>query len=362
MNRMTRSTLLLCITLCGLLLAACDEPEPVIAPHSRPVKTFVVHKNANSDSRRFPATVDAIRKADISFRVSGKINRILVKEGELVKKGQLLATLDDTDFRITLKDREASFKTAEANYERAKTLVEKGAISRADHDKIRADYFTAKAGLAEARQELAYTRLKASFDGYIAKRYVENYEEVLASQKIFALEDTSELKLIIDVPENLMIAIDKQRNGPRRLYARFDAIPGQTFPLRFVEATTKADVTTKTFKVTLKMQPPERFNILPGMTATVYAEIKPGEDPDRDTMVRVPVAAVVANNEKKPVVWIVDEKTMTVHPLEVTTGFLDHGQIMAGGIPDGARIVTAGAAFLRDNMKVTLLRTGEQPE
>ncbi|HHO60047.1 MAG TPA: hypothetical protein ENJ64_07360 [Thiotrichales bacterium] len=158
-----------------------------------------------------------------------------------------------------------------------------------------------------------------------------------------------------------MIAIDKDRSGTRKLFARFDTIKDRSFPLKFVEATTKADEITKTFKVTLKMDKPPAYNILPGMTATVYAQILPSEITATQN-IPLPVSAVVANSKKQATVWVVDEETMTVHPQKVTTGFLAGDTIQVSGVEAGERVVTAGAAFLRDGMKVTLLQTGEQPE
>ncbi|MDX2425067.1 MAG: efflux RND transporter periplasmic adaptor subunit, partial [Cycloclasticus sp.] len=311
------------------------------------------------DVRTFPAEVDAIQKADISFRVSGKIKKILVKEGDDVKKGQILAELDPTDFEITLKDRKASYTTAKANYDRAQTLVKKGAISKADRDNLRAKYHTAKASLASAEQDLTYTKLRANFDGQIAKRYAENHEEVVLSKKIFALEDLSSLKVIIDLPENLMIAINKK--NARTLYAEFVTIKNQQFPLTFREASTKADPSTKTFKVTLQMPAAEKFNILPGMTATVYAEMSDNEI-NINAPTTLPVSAVIADNMKQATVWVVDEESMTVNPKKVTPGIMTGNNIQVQGLEPGERIVIAGVPFLRKNMKVTLLNTGEQPK
>jgi len=354
------------LSLSGFVLAAvvllngCSEPPQTVVAASRPVKTMVIGGASTGDTRTFPAVVDAIQKADISFRVSGKVQKILVKEGDDVTKGQLLAELDPTDFKIKLSDREATFKTAQANYDRAKTLVEKGVISKVDHDKIRAEFFTAKSNLDEAKQDLLYTKLKANFTGKIAKRYVENFEELIGKQKVFSLEDVSALKLKIDVPENLMIAVDKTRRGERKLYAKFDSIKDQTFPLKFSEATTKADPSTKTFKITLKMDAPENHNILPGMTATVVAALFDSEL-SSVTAIAVPVSAVIANSEKQATVWVVDEKTMVANPKAVTPGLMVGDTMQVEGLTQGERIVIAGAAFLRKEMKVTLLETGEQP-
>jgi len=355
------------LSLSGLVLATvfflngCSEPPQTFSAPSRPVKTMIIGGASSGDSRTFPAVVDAIQKADISFRVSGRVQKILVKEGDDVIKGQLLAELDPTDFKIRLSDRQATFKTAQANYDRAKILVGKGFISKVDHDKIRAEFYTAQSGLDEAKQDLLYTKLKANFAGQIAKRHVENFEELLGKQKVFSLEDVSALKLIIDVPENLMIAVDKNSGRDRGLYAKFDSIKNQKFPLKFNEASTKADPNTKTFKVTLKMDAAKGYNILPGMTATVVAELFPSEA-SSNTAIAVPISAVIANGEKQATVWIVDEKTMMAHPKRVTPGLMVGNTMQVEGLTEGDRIVIAGASFLREDMKVTFLETGEQPE
>lgn len=343
----------------SFFISACEEPPQTYVASSRPVKTIVVGGGTAGDTRTFPAVVDAIQKADISFRVSGKVQKIHVKEGDEVKKGQVLAELDPVDFTIRLKDRQASYDTAKANYDRARELVEKGAISRVDHDDIRAKYHTAKANLSAAEQDLLYTKLKANFDGYIAKRHVEKFEEVIASQDIFSLSDVSALKIKIDLPENLMILVTQKGGEARNLQAAFDTIPKQKFTLSFMEASTKADPNTKTFKITLKMDTPENYNILPGMTATVYADLLAGELQSA-TSVMLPISAVISDNEKQASVWVVDEASMTVMSRKVTTGTMIGDAMQVDGLKTGDRVVIAGAPFLRNEMKVTLLKTGEQ--
>lgn len=357
---------LLACTFLPLLLTACSEEAPLPPPESRPVKTMLVGGVTAGDFRQFPGIVDAIQKADLSFRVQGKINQILVKEGDMVEKGQVLAKLDPTDYQIVLNDRKASYATATANYDRAKKLVAKDAISKADHDQIRAEYHTAKANLNAAEQDLIYTALKATFPGYVARRHVENFEEVRRKQKVFTLQDITELEIDIDVPETIMIQLrraiepGKVTKPTRELYAVFDQIKDEKFPLAIKEFTTKADPNTRTFKATLKMMHPENYNILPGMTATVFAEIFTGEGSD-GMSVPLPVSAVVSDTDKNPRVWIVDEKTMTVSSKPVTAGTMSLNSISVSGLELGDRVVTTGAAFMREGMKVTLMQTGEQP-
>ena len=318
------------------------------------------------DFRQFPGAVDAIQRADLSFRIQGKLQEILVMEGDMVEKDQVLASIDPTDYQIVLNDRRASYDTAKANYDRAKQLLAKEAISKVDHDKIRAEYFTAKANREAAEQDLKYTSLKATFPGYIAKRHVENFEEVRRKQTVFTLQDISELEIKIDVPETIMIQLrraiepGKVTKPKREMYAVFDQIKNKQFPLTLKEVSTTADVNTRTFEATLKMAHPEEYNILPGMTATVFAEVFASEGSDTMTVL-LPLSAVVSDADKTPIVWIVDDETMTVSPKAVETGTMMTGSILVSGLEPGERVVTAGAAFMREGMKVTLLETGEQP-
>ena len=109
------------------------------------------------------------------------------------------------------------------------------------------------------------------------------------------------------------------------------------------------------------MKSPENYNVLPRMTATVFAELLASETGETVT-VDLPVTAVVADADKDATVWIVDEDTMTVSAKSVKTGLLSDNSISVSGLEPGERVVTAGAAFMREGMKITLLQTGEQPD
>ena len=93
MNPGIKSLLILASLPLCLSLLACSEEAPLPPPESRPVKTMLIGGLAAGDQRQFPGVVDAIQKAEISFRVRGKLNTLPAKEGENVKQGQVLATL-----------------------------------------------------------------------------------------------------------------------------------------------------------------------------------------------------------------------------------------------------------------------------
>jgi RND family efflux transporter MFP subunit len=341
----------------GIVLASCgkNDSAPVQEEALRPVKTVTIASPGAGLRREFPGVVDAVQKADLSFRIAGKLQSISVKEGDEVEKDQLIAQLDKTDFNIRLGSVRADYERAEADFERAKSLVEKGHISRSDFDKLKAQESAAAAQLSSAQQDLIYTELRAPFSGLIARRYVENFEQVAANQSIVALQDISSLLVKIDLPESVMIRV-KPEDKNRTLYAGFDAIPDKEFPLTFKEAATQADATNQTYEVTFAMPAPRERVILPGMTATVTVELHAGDESYAE--VYVPAHAVQEDREGRFVFVAesTDGEEAVVRRRNVTIGRLTgRGMEIVSGLSAGDRVVTAGMSQLVEGKRVRLM-------
>jgi len=358
--------ILVSVLLPFFLLGCSKGEEPVKAETPRPVKTVVVEAPDVGGVRKFPARIDALNKAELSFRVPGTIQDLPVKEGDLVDEGQLLVALDPTDFEIAVKDAQATFDRAESDYKRAQELVEKDFISRSDFDAKEAQFKSAEAALHQAKQDLSYTELKASFPATIAKRYVQRFEEVQAKQPVLAVHDSTQLEVKIDVPENVVLRMrppgsDRPEPGRVPVTASFDNRPGKEFDLTLREVATRADPATQTFQVTFTMPAPEDFLVLPGMTATVTADFS--KVAHSDSVFYLPAAAVTADESLKPFVWVVDEKDMKVHKRPVEVGRLSGWSIeIDGGLEPGDRVVIAGVGYLSEGMRVRLLPEREEAE
>ena len=202
---------ILLLTFLAMVTTACKkEPVEVFEPLARPVKSMLVGSPQGAGVRRFPGRVDSANKAELSFRVPGKIKSMLVQEGQRVAKDQLLAELDDADYQLAMKDSQAAWDRSKKDYDRAAELVKGGSISRSDFDSIEARFKSDDAALEQARLNLEYTRLKASFAGTIAKRHVQRFEEVQAKEPVFSLIDESSLLVKFDVPENLILSLPSE--------------------------------------------------------------------------------------------------------------------------------------------------------
>lgn len=259
--------------LATIFLSACEKTSQVEAePELRPVRTLLVKTVDVSQALEFTAVVDAVNRADLAFKISGNLTQLLVKQGDKVNKGDVIAKLDDTDLKIYVAEAQAHFDTAMADLTRAKNLVKTNYISASEFDQIRTKAQSAKAQLASANNNLDYSRLRASFEGVIAKVYSKNHQEINAKEPIVRLHDLSEIQLIVNIPESIMIHL-KKNAAQGVVSATFNSIEDHSFPLQFSEVATLADEHSKTYEVIFTMKALDGYAILPGMTASVSAQV-----------------------------------------------------------------------------------------
>jgi len=343
------------------LVTACSKEAPSIDKSSdtrlKPVRTMTVTLGRQA-SMSFPGVVDAIQSAEIGFRVSGELKSVYVKEGQSVKKAQVLAELDQTDFKISLQATQSEFDRTSSDYKRAQQLIKKGAISRSDLDKLKAQMNTAKSQLDSAKQNLKYTVLKSPFNGVVAKAYLSNFEKISSSEKFAAIQDLSAFEVSIDIPESIMIKI-KRKEDTHDVYATFDGIDERQYPLTFKEISTRADEQTQTYRVKFVMQPPASINVLPGMSTKVFAREKLNNQNQRD--VYVPshsvledsagrfVYTVKQNESNKKMQGVVERRSVVVGQLN------ENGLQIIQGLNVGDRVITAGMSKVSKGLQVALL-------
>lgn len=350
-----------------LLTTGCKE-EVKKAEIIRPVRIFTVNGHEAADVRTFPGKVTATQEVNLSFRVSGQLMKLDVKEGDFVKKGQLIAQLDQRDHRAAIADLLARIKGARSrlqeaklNYERNKKLLKSKIIAKSAFDSASSTYETNRAevlsleqSLRRARLDLQYTDLKAPFDGTIAVKSTDNHKYVRAQETIARLEDTSSLDIAIDVPESLWVRVLNAKDGFRpKADARFESLPGKTFPLKLKEYQTAANADTQTYRVTLNMDIPAGVRISPGMIAEVSATFPKSGKGDGKL---VPTSAVLGEQDGPTYVWLLGKGNM-VSKHEVKLGrMLDGFMTVKTGLATGQRIVSAGVHHLHEGQVVSVLK------
>ncbi len=339
------------------LLKSCGrEPQPE-EPLVRPVKMLKFGAAQTGAYRAYPGRVQADQTADLAFEDPGRLVELPVKRGQDITKGELLARIDPRDFKNAVAARKAEFVEARADLDRYRKLYEDDAVPVADLEVRQRKFDVAKAKMKVAEKALGNTSLVAPFTGVIARKFVDNFQDVKAKQPIVRLQDITKLEVVINIPETDVIRApekDPTEAGARdvKAFAEFDSVPDRRFPLRLKEFESEADPQTQTFLVKFTMPSPKDVNIAPGMTATVKIDMGSLRAAPEDMSV-VPVNAVFSGPAGKNYVWVVDQPSMTVKRREVTVGKLTNGDIqILGGLKDGETIVTTGVYQLEEGSKV----------
>ena len=354
--------LLLAAAVLAILFYRTDKEETPPDTTVRPLKTLVVGGVTRLPVLRFPGTLDADTGVDLSFEVGGRIIDFPVVRGQQVKKGDILAKLDDSDYKNQVKDAQAQLDLAESTLSRTKKALEINAVSQEDYSKAKASRDAAKAQLAIAKKSLDDTVLRAKFTGTVSETYVDNYDTINSGTRILKLQDMSVLNLDVQIPETYLWRARRAAADPEsvRCSIEFDSLPGTRFPVELKEYSTTADSVTQTFRATYTLPHPEQDGIilLPGMTGTLAVETT--ADASTDDCVQIPSDAVGTASDDTFFVWLMTpcddaDGVWTVTKRTVTLGDRSGDLVnILSGLSAGDRIAAAGLTILTEGRRVTL--------
>ncbi len=324
--------------------------------------------------------VVAQRKAAVSSKSTGRLSYLGVEEGSRVKKGQVLATLENEDLvaarnqaRAQVKEAQAGLESAQAElvdarlqYQRYKTLVEKDLVARQDYDTAVARYDKAKAGvdsaragikvaqanLANAQAALEYTYIRSPFAGVVTTKYAEVGEVVApfgaavnARAAVVTMADLNSLMVEVDVAES---NLDKVRVG-QPCEISLDAIPDRRFPGEVHMIVPTADRTKATVLTKVKfLESDDR--ILPEMSAKVAFLSRPLEPQERTPRLIVP-KNVLVDRKDGSFAFVVSGNRVKMVPVKRGETMGDLVEV-ASGLKEGDRVVISPPASLKDGSRV----------
>lgn len=330
-----------------------EQPRPI----ARPVKVARIVDHTER-VMSFAGDVRARYETILSFRVSGKVLARHVDVGDRVRKGQVLARLDQNDSRLAVQDLQAQLASAVANRDflqddvaRYRELLMQKVVSPPEFDRHQTAYTTAReraaaleAQLGHAINQLAYTELSADRDGVVTALEVESGQVVSAGQAVVKLAQLDEKEIHFDVPEHRLAELTRRPAVTITLWADHERrLKGQ-----IREIASDADSASRTYRVKATLLEHQEAAQL-GMTATVWVS---SNMPSRMT---VPLSSVFTPQNKpgQPHVWMVDEQTGTVRSVPVQIGEpLDGEHIAITGLASGQLVVSAGVQRLAEGQAV----------
>jgi len=336
-------------------------PEPV-----RPVRSAVVKDGTTMPDLKFSAVVKAGEDRTLAFKHLGRIERIPVKKGESVKKGDRLAWLVQDDFKNKLAEAEVALKRDRLTFERMNKAAGQNAVSREELSKAEARLKGSEVQYAAAKLMLEESTLVAPFDGIVADVPASELQMVSASNPIVVLLDLATIKVDASIPEAVVISQKRVRcnEGKCRVRVTFDSARDRDYPVEFVEYKTMAESANQTFTATYRLPAPADLVLLPGMSATIsvsgdsYAPVEKGL-----MKFELPEAAVSVDADGTYFVWKLQPDPAKPGVYTVTKCRLDGCErvksrgLVAGrsGVAPGERVATAGIAVLSEGRRVSLL-------
>lgn len=280
-------------------------------------------------------------EVDLSFETSGKIESINFKEGSPVRKGQLLAKVNDKPLVAQLARYQAQLKLAEDRVYRQSALLQKDAVSQEAFEQARTELAMLNAEIAIVRSNIALTELRAPFDGVIGLRNVSEGAYASPSVVVAKLTKTSPLKIDFFVPERYASQI---KPGTKLSFT----IEGQqtSFNASVYATESKVDIATRTLSVRAHY-PNTQGRLQPGRFVTV--QIRMHEIPNA---IAIPTEALVPEMGVDKVFLYKQGKAVTT---EVKTALRTDSKIqIIEGLTPGDTLITSGTLQLRSDLPVKL--------
>ena len=322
-----------------------------------PIKLTPVTSVVRAEPVVASGVVSSAEEARLSFKVGGIINKMLVDEGQPVRKGQLLATLDLTEIDAQVSQAQLASEKAERDLGRVKSLYADTAATLEQLQNATTGQSVSKQALTIAQFNRNYAQIRASVDGTVTRKVANAGEYVAAGASVYLISGNRRADWVVRLGVSDK---DWARLKPgNRATVRLDAYPGQTFSGMISELAQAADPVNKLYEVEVKINP-GTAKFAPGLFANVT--LVPARS--RSYAV-VPVEAIVEGNGKDGFVYIVadDHRSRTGGPagplkvkkVPVQVGYIDGNNVLlTNGLSGVKQVVTAGSAFLTEESAVVI--------
>ena len=309
------------------------------------VKTEVVASSSGEGIQTYVGVVEESEATAVSFTSMSVVKRVLVKEGQTVAKGQLIAEMDDTQARNMLSGAEAQMTQANDALQRYGMLHENGSLPEVKWVEIQSKVAQAKSQLELAKKNLTDCRLTAPVSGIVGKKQVAAGETALPSQAVVSILDINKVKIKVAIPEAEISGI--ATNTPSRI--KVDAI-NQQFNGGLIEKGVEADALTHTNDIRINVTN-TGHQLLPGMVASVtFSPAK--EMTEGVEQLTLPVTSVQKKASGKLFVWVVD-KDNRAHRTDVSIGHTMGNRVaITSGIRANQLVVIEGYQKLSEGTKV----------
>lgn len=332
------------IVVAGIFASCGDAPQGGSTVHSVMVTTPEAMEG--TVVKNYSGIVREAHTINLGFKTPGQIERILVAEGDYVHKGQLLAELDDADYRLGVEALQIQYDQLKDEVGRTEQLYRQKSISANDYEKATAGLRQLGVQLQANKNKLNYTKLYAPTDGYIQAVNFSPAEMVDAGTALFTLLDVSRMEVVADIP----VAEYQQRDRFTRYFSRV-AGSASELPMQLLSLTPKADG-NQLYQLRLAFVGQPDKQLTAGMNVEVGIVMA---DTTATTGVVVPLCAVFRDGDTS-CVWVLGADSTLVKQQVVLGGSDSRGRaVIREGLTGSEQIVRAGVNALQEGEKVRVI-------
>lgn len=342
----------------AIAVSSCEDKQEAAAEAPRPVLSVVVEEKP-ADALRLTGTVESRIQTDLGFRVLGRIIARNVDVADLVKKGDVVASIDPLALELAVKSAQSDLSNAEAQLanavtteQRQRVLAEARSGTEAALEEAEQATRTANASVAKARanldkaeEQLGYAQLHAEFDGVVTATSGEIGQVVSAGQTVVTIARPEVRDVVVDVPQ---FAAQRLEIGSAfEIALQLDPKIRTTGVVREIAPEAETATRTRRTKISLQDAPPA-FRLGSVVTASVLAASEP--------QIMLPSSALLKTDNGWGV-WIVnaDRATVTFRPVTIEGEPAEGGNVrITGGVKPGERVASAGVHKLKDGQAIRI--------
>ncbi len=328
------------LALCGCSGEKKETTEKVVK-----VKTMTVETGRHSDGQSYSGTIEEQSGSMLNFSSVGTLQSIHVSEGQMVHKGQLIATIDEASVKSAYEAALAAKEQALDAEQRMKQLHDAGSLPEIKWIEVQTQVRQALSAEKIAKKALSDTKLYAPFSGYVAQKQAEAGQSVAPGVPVVKLVRIDQVKVKISVPEDEIATIHKSD----RMKVRIAALGNRCFEATVAEKGVAADLLSRTYEVKGTLSNPHH-ELLPGMIAEVVMG-DTAKQADIDQTISLPANIIQIDADNKTFVWTVaGGKAQQTY---VTTGEnIGEGVQITNGLKAGMKVICEGQQKVSNGMKV----------
>lgn len=328
-----------------IILQGCKSNVEKNETAIRNVILVETETTGESLTKKYAGVLEEGKSVNAAFMTAGKVSTLNIKEGDRVRQGQLIATLDDSDYQIGVNQLKVQYDQMSSEKKRMDEMFARHNLAPNDYEKFQAGFEQLALQLEMAKNKLGYTKLYSPTDGFVSHKFLQPGELVDAGTPIYKITDDSNLVVCVDLP--LSVYLNKKEI--ERAYGILPHI-SQEIPLNIESFTPDAD-NNQLYHMKLNIPASFKKELTPGMNITVVLDIN--NEVRGETLIP---SRSIFNYNGLSYVWVFNDVDSTLSKKKVNViGQPKNEKSIVNGLIGEEKIVEVGVKQLEEGEKVNVI-------